>query len=277
MIDYINKTKKGFYTKKINGVTLLTIPEFEKTGFIKHCFTTRIGGVSEGCFATLNLSKTREANAHNKKQNFINVCKALNVEYSSLVLVNYSHGDGIYTAKLEDRSKGFEQESDLPFCDAIAVNTPNVTGVTLHADCMPVFFADVKKRVVVACHAGYKGVYLDLPKKIVEYLIREFGSKPKDIIIGIGPHIMDCCFETQEDVYEKFALKYGSDILTLKVEKTNVNMQLCVLKQLKEAQIPPQNITLANMCTYCREDLFYSHRRDRGNTGAMGSFVAIYE
>lgn len=254
---------------------MLTIPQFIESGFDKHCFTTRIGGVSPGEFNSLNLSKTREENQANKEENYHRVCDALGVEYNSLALVNYAHGDGIHFAAQADAGKGFTKQMDYAACDAMVTDTPNVTAVTLHADCVPIFVADREKRVAAVAHAGWKGVYAGLPEKLVCGIIEKYRGKPQNILVGIGPHIMPCCFEVQDDVALPFRERFGNQSVHLREEKQFVDMQAAILMQLKKCDIPDEHITVADLCTSCRDDLFYSHRRDHGHTGAMGSFITV--
>jgi len=274
MRGYANAVKRGFDFKKSAGVGIFTIPSFEEYGF-KHCFSTRIGGVSKNEFASLNLSKTRENNAENKKENYERVCRAIGVDYGSLTLVNYEHGVGVHCAAAEDAGKGVSRETDFPHCDAIITDVSDVTAVTLHADCVPVFMADTKKRVAGVAHAGWKGTLLGIVPKMADVFMKQYGSAPEDMIVGIGPHIMECCFEVKSDVAVPFIESYGDSVVNKKDDGMYLDLQAVLLAQLERTGILPQKVTCADMCTYCNPDLFYSHRRDNGKTGAMGSFITV--
>jgi YfiH family protein len=275
MREYMRKVSTGFDIVDVNDIKLLKIPSFSREGFFKHCFTSRAGGVSEGCFASLNLSKTREANEANKRKNYNRVCDAIGVEYGSLTLVNYAHGSGVHCATARDAGKGMGRESDFAPCDGMVTDAPEVTVLTLHADCMPIFMADRRNRAAGVSHAGWKGVGMNIAGNMLEKLKGGYGSRPGDILVGIGPHIMDCCFEVREDVAGVFRNAFGGDVIKQRDGALFVSLQNAVMTQLREAGIPPENITCANLCTSCRDDLFFSHRRDRGMTGAMGSFITV--
>jgi YfiH family protein len=275
MERFYQEINKGFLLKEKDGVQYLAIPSFLDAGISTHCFTTRIGGVSEGCYASLNLSKTRENNPRNKEENYRKVCDVLGVPYESLTLVNYAHGTGTYVVEEKDVGKGITKETDIPKCDALLTNTEEITAVTLHADCVPLFFADVKHKAVCVSHAGWRGVYHGIVPHILQEFTKRFFTHPSDIIVGIGPHIMSCCFEVQDDVAQPFVEKFGEAILTMREGRSYINLQQALLMQLKDGGILPYNITCADLCTSCRDDLFYSHRRDHGNTGAMGSFISV--
>ncbi len=275
MKNYIAKVNSGFLLKEKEGVQVFTIPMFLENGFVKHCFTSRNGGVSKDEFNSLNLSKTREKNSENKKENYRRVCNTIGVSYETVTLVNYSHGDGIVVATKEDAGKGISRDSDFSFCDAMITAEEGVCAHTLHADCVPVFVADINKRVVCVAHAGWKGVLAELPKKIINKFYEEFSSDPQDVIVGIGPHIRKWCFEVGEDVYMPFVERFGEEIATKVDGKIFLDLEYAILMQLKESKILASNVTCAKLCTYCETRMFYSHRRDKGKTGAMGSFIAL--
>ncbi len=274
MTGFTKHVQHGFEQREKDGVQYFVIPSFIDAGIKKHCFTTRNGGVSEGVYATLNLSRTREQSPENKKENLERVCNAMGVTYESVTLVNYAHGDGVYPVDKSDVGKGITKETDLPPCDALVIRESGITAHTLHADCVPLFFVDPVKHVACVSHAGWRGVYYGIVGNIIK-IFEECGCKPEDILVGIGPHIMHCCFEVQEDVAKPFVEKFGAEVTHKRQERIYVDLQLALLSQMERCGLLAERITCADMCTCCREDLFYSHRRDCGKTGAMGSFIAF--
>lgn len=253
----------------------MTVPAIDACGHFRHGFTTRTGGVSPHAYSSLNLSMTREADEDNKRENYRRAARTLGLDPESMVLVNYEHGDGIAKIRPQDAGKGFFISTDLPKCDALVVDAPGVTAVTLHADCVPVFVVDRTGSRGGVCHAGWKGTARRLPQKLAAYLIRA-GSRPQDLLAGIGPHIRSCCFEVGPEVAEIFAKEFTSDVISrIRGEKSFVSLENAILEQLTDAGLTREQITCAAACTSCREDLFYSHRRDHGHTGAMGAFLAI--
>lgn len=274
MKDYLNHIKhSGFIENTCNGVSFFTVREITELGFI-HGFTTRLGGVSTGAYKSLNLSKTRENNLKNKIENYRLICNSLGIDYNSLTLVNYEHGNNVYILQQKDRGAGITMPCNFDKCDAIIVNDPRITAVTLHADCTPIFIVDKKNRIASVAHSGWKGTVLGIAGKIVEKMNIVYNSQPADIIAAIGPHIMNCCFEIKEDVAAKIAAKDEKAIIYSK-NKIYGDLQYLTIKQFYESNIPPENVICADLCTYCNEDLFYSHRRDNGITGAMGAFINI--
>lgn len=273
--DYERRVQRGFARREQDGLAYFTVPDIEACGRYVHGFTSRLGGVSPAPYASLNLSMTREASTENKRRNYRRAAAALGLDPASLVLVNYEHGDGIARVSPKDAGKGFARPTDLPKCDALLVAEPGVAAVTLHADCVPVFCVDRRGTQGAVCHAGWKGAAKRLPQKLAERLISA-GSRREDLIVGIGPHIRSCCFEVSEDVRDIFAAEFGPDVIDREVgPKAFISLERALLLQLADAGLAPEQITVAADCTYCREDLFYSHRRDHGQTGAMGAFLAL--
>lgn len=273
--EYSASVKTGFTKKESGGVVYFTIPSFDTCLQIAAGFTSRIGGVSEGIFATLNFSLSRETNVENVRENFRRAAGALGLDAQTIVLDNYEHGTGIYHAGPEDQGKGLFRETDLPCCDAIIITEPGITAVTMHADCVPLFYLDPAKNAACVAHAGWRGVHGGLPGKIAEEFISACGSKKEDIITAIGPHIMSCCYEVGEEVASLFEDKFGTFTIKRKGGRLLLDMQAAILVQFMEAGLPPQNCTCANLCTSCLPELFYSHRRDKGETGAMASLIAF--
>lgn len=272
---YRAKIRRGFRQNTKDGVVYFTIPSFEELGFLRHGFMSRIGGVSQGCFSSLNLSFKREQDEKNIFENFKIAAKTLEIDPESLVLCHYEHGTNIAFAGREHFGMGIWRENTLPFCDGVAVSEPGVTAVTIHADCNPIFFADKKGRAAGVCHAGWRGTYGDVIATIVRKFREEKGIRPEEILFGIGPSIGPCCFEVQEDVGGKFREKFGGLVLEHREGRMYVDLWSVLLLQMEAHGVPPENVTLSGLCTYCNTDLFYSYRRDHGQTGAMGSFIQL--
>lgn len=273
--QFEEEVQHGFARHQIGDVVYWTVPSIDESGRYTHGFTSRRGGVSPDPYGSLNLSMTREASPDNKKRNYALAAEAIGLDPGSFVLVNYEHGDGIARITREDAGKGFTRPTDLPKCDGLLLDSEGVTAVTLHADCVPVFVADLSGKRGAVCHAGWKGTAKRLPKKLVERLVAE-GSRREDLAVGIGPHIRSCCFEVGPEVAEIFVNEFGPQVIDRRQgEKAFVGLERAILAQLAEADLRPEQVTVADGCTFCDEDLFYSHRRDHGITGAMGAFFAL--
>ncbi len=272
--QYRSAVKKGFKKEQRGGVVFFTIPSFVERGF-KAAFSSRIGGVSGGCYESLNFSLKREKNPGHMRENFKRISDAAGFTYESIVLDNYEHGCGIYNAKKEDRGKGLLRETDLPKCDALIIDEPGITAVTLHADCVPLFYLDPSRAVAGVAHAGWRGVYGGLPGKIIQYMVKTYESDPKGILAAVGPHIFSCCYEVGEDLAAMFEKQYSKDTVERKDGKVFLDLEAAILKQFMDSGIAAENVTISNLCTSCHPELFYSYRRDKGKTGAMASLIAL--
>lgn len=273
MTDYYNRIKRGFKLNSADGIVYLSVPTIDETRLYINCFTTRIGGVSEGAFSSLNLSLSRETNRNNVKENYRRLSNALGLELKTFSACHYEHGNGVEILLKEHLGAGILRENPLPFCDGVIVKERGITAVTMHADCTPIFFADKKGRACGVCHAGWKGTY----KRISQQMIKKLALPASDILVGIGPAICARCFEVKEDVGGLFYKEWGDDVRIFSKDNDRqfVDLVKVTAKQLEECGVPPENVTIADLCTYENPELFYSHRRDKGNTGAMVSLIAI--
>ena len=271
MKDYLKSVNHGFKFNYSEGVVYLSVPAIENTGKFIHGFTTRIGGVSDGVYTSLNLSLSREENRGNVKENYLRTAAALGLSLETFTACRYEHGNDVFEISEDVLGSGILRQSELPFCDGVITRKKGVTAVSNHADCTPIFFADKNGSCAGVCHAGWKGTY----KEIARNMIKKMGVKKEDILVGIGPNISVNAFEVKEDVGGLFYEKWGEGARVFKDEKQFVDLTYATLCQLCEEGVPPQNVTVSDICTYANPELFYSHRRDKGNTGAMASVIAL--
>lgn len=272
---YWDETRKGFQIQERDGVVYYTIPSFSALGFLKHGFSTRIGGVSSGCFQSLNMSFSREtASLENVVENVRRMGAAIGIALEDMVRCNYEHGTNVLVIDRSMAGEGILRPHEMPFCDGLIATDSSVAAVTLHADCNPIFFADKRGRAAGVCHAGWRGTLGGVTANILGKL-RELGVGPGDVLFGIGPSIGPCCFEVQDDVSSQFLEKYGDEVVERRDGRQFVDLWRTLALQLEAMGVPPENVTFSMQCTYCREELFYSHRRDKGQTGAMGSFIQL--
>lgn len=267
----------GFTRIERFGVEFGLIPSFEKTGLVRHGFTTRKGGVSPEPYNSLNFNRKRGDAPDNIQKNYRLMSKALDIPTEALVLVNYEHGARVHRVGEADRGKGVTRPSDLPFCDGLVTDTPGVALLTLHADCMGVFLLDPEKRCIGLCHAGWKGVAGGMGAAMVQAMEKAFQTDPAYLLIGISAHIRSCCFEVDEPVAGVFreAFPQTDAVLRRAGKKPAVDLEACMLASLMDAGVPETNVTVQGECTSCVSEDFYSHRRDKGRTGSMASVLML--
>lgn len=269
---------KAFKTVNKAGVVYLTIPAFEEAGMVKHCFTTRLGGVSKGIYESLNTSVIKEDPMENVRRNLDLVCGANGIDYTRLVFSDQVHGDNIKAVTEADLGKGLTVPSDIVDVDGLMTNVPGIPLITFYADCVPLFFLDTKNRAVAVSHSGWKGTVLKIGVKTVKQMGKAYGTKPGDCLVGIGPSIGPECFEVGPEVVEEFrnafdnwaefTEPFGAGKFKIDLWKANKLM-------LMKLGIPEENISVSGLCTKCNEDMFFSYRRDNGRTGSLSAIIEL--
>lgn len=261
-----------------NGVMLITFPEFEKYG-VASCFTTRIGGVSEGKYSGLNMSFSNGDSFDNVLENFKRVCFSLDIDHNNLVFSHQTHTKNLMVVKEDDVGKGIVKERDYDDIDGLITNMTGVALVTQFADCVPLLFFDPKKRVIAASHAGWKGTVLEIGKETVLKMSQEFESNPQDILVVIAPSICQKCYEVDDLVINELnKINYlkTDDIYYKKPNgKYQLNLHEANRQILMNAGIKSENITVTDLCTNCHPDLFHSHRATKGERGNNAAIICM--
>ncbi len=261
----------GFERHTKGELVYYTVPSFTNTGLVRHGFTTRLGGVSTGETASLNLGFHRKDTRENVYRNYGIICEALGIDRDKLVLSKQEHHDGIRVLSASDCGKGIVRESDITDTDAFICNIPGVPAVVFCADCVPVFLLDTEKKAYGLVHSGWRSTTMRIAAKTVEKMQETFGTDPKDIIAAIGPSIGQCHFEVDADVAVQFDTAYQKRV----GEKYHIDLWSVIADQLKQVGVRDDAITLAQLCTYCHCDEFFSNRAHHGKIGLMGALMEL--
>lgn len=245
---------------------------------LRHCVSTRHGGVSEGECSSLNLGFNRNDSRENVKRNFEIICDSVGIDCESLVLTNQVHDNKIKVISSSDKGKGFSKESDIKGIDGFVTNEKGITMVAFYADCVPVLLYDDNKKVAALLHSGWKSTYKGISAEAVKIMREDFKCRAEDITAAIGPSIHKCCFEVGEDVYDLFIGKYKDRKYYSRIGsgKWRIDLQGIIEDTMLECGLSKQNIQQSNICTKCRKDLFFSYRGDSGRTGSLAAFMQIY-
>lgn len=250
-----------------------TIPSFAETGLVRHGFTTRRGGVSSGCYESLNLRFHCEDTKENVLENFRLAAEGLEMDFERLVLSKQVHEDVVHTVTEADLGNGITRENRFTSADALITDQKHIPIVTLFADCVPLFFLDRRQGVIALAHSGWKGTVKRIGQKTVQKMKSEYGSRPEDILAAIGPSIQVCHFEVGDDVAEQFIREFGEETAVKYGDRYHVDMQKAILLQLQEEGI--RQVDDCGICTYCNSDLLFSHRKTNGRRGNMGAFMEL--
>lgn len=265
-----------FDEKEVAGVPFLSYPMFEKTGIVNHGFSTRLGGVSKGCWATMNTSMTRGDDPKDVEENLRRMATAIGVKKEDLTFTNQTHTTNVAVVRAEDKGKHFLET------DGLVTDVPGICLVTFYADCVPLYFVDPVKKVIGLSHSGWRGTVGKMGKVTVELMKEAYGSDPADILAAIGPSICQDCYEVSADVIEKFRESFAETYWPeLFYEKENGKYQLNLWKAnelvFKEAGIRPEHIAVTNVCTHCNPDILFSHRTTGNKRGNLSAFLALKE
>ncbi len=252
--------------KKVNDELEYYVFENFNKANIEHGFFNRKNGYSKGCYDSLNFSYSVGDDENLVNKNYEKVIDTFNIEF-------FAKGEQVHSNNVEVATKSknipiYKGTDGFVTCEDIAL-------FTFHADCGSVFMYDIKKDIYGLVHSGWRGTTLNIAREALKKLVRDFGSNPKDILIGIGPSICYDCFEVDFDVAEEF-LKLGYEKYIQFVEerkKYHIDIKNILKEQCLEEGVPTKNIEIANLCTMCDEREFYSHRRDGLKRGVHLSFI----
>lgn len=255
-----------------NNVKYYKVDAFE--GAVKHCFTTRAGGVSKNEFSSMNLRFNCDDKKENVLKNFEIICGEIGIDFRELVLSKQVHEDNIIKVTSEDKGNGIIYPNKFQSADGLVTGERGVPLATFYADCVPVMFLDNKNGVIGMSHSGWKGTVKNIAGKTVDVFTDGYNCKKEDILAAIAPSIGVCCFEVGDEVAEIFFEKFGDDVLE-KHEKWHVNLQKAIYIELKNSGISEKNITMANICTSCNSELLFSHRASKGKRGNLAAIMEL--
>ena len=229
-LDY--KNGEHIFDEVCGEVPFLTYPLFEKTGVVKSAFSTRIGGVSKGCYESMNLSFDRGDDKDAVMENFQRIASAIGTNCHDMVLSRQTHTANVRVVTEEDKGKGIVRERDYTDVDGLVTNVPGICLVTSYADCVPLYFVDPIKKVIGLSHSGWRGTVGKIGKETVRVMKEHFGCDPADILAAVGPSICQDCYEVSGDVIEKFKEAFDEkDWDNLFYRKTMENISLIYGKQ----------------------------------------------
>lgn len=265
-----------------DGVGVLRFPGWMGLEGVTHAFSTRLGGVSQGEFAAMNLGYGRGDPDENVEENYRRFCAAAGFDPESPVCGCQVHKTEIRRVGREHRGLGVWRANDCDNADGLCTNEPGVTLVVFAADCVPVYFVDPVNRAIGLAHAGWRGAAAGMPEVMVRRMEEEFGTKPEDILAAIGPSICKDCFEVDEPVAKEFLALDGAEhfvagpVLTGGgEEKYHVDLWECCRRSLLAAGVREENITVGRVCTMEESSLLFSHRKTRGQRGSNCAMLAL--
>lgn len=220
------------------------------------------------------LFKTQHPKLNEKiRQNRISFFEKNKVNPERLVNIAGIHDTNIVMINHNTLGNGaLELSTRVPDTDGLVSNIKNSYLMITGADCFPVFFWDSVKNATGVAHCGWRGILKELPAKMINKFVSEFGSNPADIQVWLGPGIKSCHFEVQNDVASLFEKNFKNAIIN-RDHKIFIDLPKVVTLQLTKAGTKPENITEHPDCTYCEKDKYFSHRRDKSEIIQTNSYI----
>ena len=286
--------------KAAECVEILCAPELSSIPWLLHGFSTRTGGVST-CYggASLNLGLTPNDAARNVERN-----REL---FFTRVRATDTQGEPWPLIRLKQIHSGIVHRVDAPALrplvgDGLITDTHGLLLAVKTADCVPVLVADVKRRTVGAFHAGWRGAAARIVEKAVGEMRRHFGSRPQDLRVAIGPCIRRCCYSVGSEVRAEFEAQfaYAGELFEEVFDASAIHVRYPLLflnqrapghgelgpeihldlveanrRQLQDAGVDPEHISVVDGCTACDTSRFFSHRAEFGKTGRMMGVIGI--
>ena len=238
-------------------------------------FTTRHEGISRPPYNSLNLGMNTDDSPHNVEGNRSILARAFGITMESLVTVKQTHSCDILA--IDEPNDDFSHFLGIE-ADAIITNQPGVMiGVTI-ADCVPLLLHDAVKGVIAVVHAGWQGTASRITAATVAGMKEQFGCRPSDIRAAIGPCIAKCCYEVDQAVKDGFSnhnTPWDPVAEPAAPGKWRLDMVLANRIQLEEAGVPSVSIQDSGHCVCCHRELFFSYRRDNGDTGRQIGFIML--
>ena len=236
---------------------------------VAHGLFTRLGGVSEGIYASLNLSRSTGDSAEPVQENRNRINEVFGLKYEDTLTSWLVHGNVVRVVDWADRG-----QNDV-HADGMITNTPGLALTLRFADCMPILLHDPVRRAIGLAHAGWPGVAGNVIASTVEAMKAAYGSRPEDLITGVGPSIGPTKFEVGLDVAEKIqtAVRDAVVLPHPNSEKRYVDLWRAAQSQLNECGV--REVQISALCTASNTHEWFSHRAEKGQTGRFGTLIQL--
>lgn len=251
-----NDELRPWHLRRRHGVSFL---EYSDWSPVRCLFTTRIGGVSNSPYDTLNLAQHVGDDPDSVEGNLTRFRASAQIGEQDIVRVRQIHSSNIHVVD--------SHVTDL-VGDGLVTRTAGILLAVSVADCIPVYLYDVEKRVIGIVHAGWRGTLEGAGPACVERMNSEYGCKPSTVRALLGPGIGQCCFEVSPDTAQRFARLFPGS-----VDGKYVSLHKANCLSLERVGI--SCVHDRAICTSCNAKLFFSHRRDRHKTGRMLAIIYL--
>jgi hypothetical protein len=259
----MRRNSLGVNPKGANEVPYLKFHEMSRHDQLVHAVFTRQGGVSKAPYDTLNVSYATGDKPECVSSNLKIIKEAIGA--NDLVFMNQMHGKEVRAL----RGERFEALEDPVDADALITDQPLVALMVKQADCQAILLFDPIKNVVANVHCGWRGNVHDILGAVVGRMKFEFGCRPANMLAAIGPSLGPCCAE-----FINYEQEFPEEFRRFMVRKEYFDLWEISRWQLLEAGLAEDHIEVANICSRCRTDMFYSYRAE-GITGRFGTVAML--
>lgn len=271
------ETKKVDY-KGLRDVPVIKFTPFKNIEWITHGFSTRLGGVSDGIYSSMNLNFVVGDEKEKVIDNHIIMAKSLGVEAENCVFSKQVHKTDILKVTKEHCGMGVVREREFDEIDGLITNEKGIMLVTSYADCVPLYFVDTKNKAIGLSHSGWRGTYDNIAKETLKRMNEEYHTEEKDVITFIGPSICKDCYEVSKDLAEQFDEKYKGYNVSLYDKNENkyfLDLHMANKANLLRENVPAENIYTTDICTCCNPKFLFSHRASKGKRGGLCGYLMI--
>lgn len=280
-MELIRKMGSGHMNvNQYKEVKYLTFPLFDQSEMVRHLFSTRIGGVSEGIYESMNLSYSRGDKKEAVDENFRRIAEIFDTTPERIVCSKQTHTTNVRLVTEADCGKGVVCPQDYDDVDGLITNEPGILLCTLYADCVPLFFLDTKNKAIGLGHSGWRGTVNKMGEAMLRAMKDAYGTRPEDVLAAIGPSICQDCYEVGREVAEAFMQSFPAKWDCLLKEssqegKYQLNLWEANRRVLLHAGILKEHLEVTDLCTCCNSRVLFSHRASGGKRGNLAAFMEL--
>ncbi len=268
----MNKVMKQHQQHK----NLLQFENFSRLKELEHFSTTRVGGVSNGTYSSFNMGNYSDDSPLNIFENRKILANMFYMDINDFIIPHQTHSSNVL--KVDDAFLSLDHSTAIETMygiDAVITDKKEKFVCATTADCVPIIIYDKKREVIAAIHAGWKGTSGRIVNNTISEMQTHYGSSTQDMIVGVGPSISIKHYEVGDEVVEEL-IKSGYDMSDPAVcvkkkstSKYHINLMEINRRVLVDLGVPEENIETTELCTYEKQELFFSARRQTEHSGRM--------